>query len=455
MAASSVEVVPAKEGMMSVPVRSCTGENFNLDVAKSVSSESLRELIADKFQMNPGAMDLTSSGHSTDSNDGMSAVRSGCTVNVFPKSRTGLDTLPNLSIGQSKSMKPQDIFGLLSSLGSSTDAKVTIVLSGENGQVAETQLDLADAAKLIHAAGRVKERKAKRKRHHLQADRPDSTSSGEQEKRNQKKGKGKAKAETPTPLSPTTPSSPTATKTTIMKPSSAPTTSTSTASSSTPIDSTTTSDDDEDSNEYDSNDDAESTADIIDVLSKFDDIASFLPKELFEKLGAKRRKAGSETASCDVDDDGGNECDTNLDDVITEVGLIKQADPTHGALEVERQRALLEDELRKKAKEMHQRKMENIRTTRKLDLLRCKRDAKKARLARLKREKCQKGTTSATSIPYPSSRKLDNSTTTPHIAKSASTTPSSCSKLTPTNKSSAKKIPVVPGFAGMRRGFLC
>eukprot|EP00040_Diaphanoeca_grandis_P026218 m.146640 g.146640 ORF g.146640 m.146640 type:complete len:1346 (+) comp30487_c0_seq3:111-4148(+) len=54
-----------------------------------------------------------------------------------------------------------------------------------------------------------------------------------------------------------------------------------------------------------------------------------------------------------------------------------------------------------------------------------------------------------------SSRKLDNSTTTPHIAKSASTTPSSCSKLTPTNKSSAKKIPVVPGFAGMRRGFLC
>lgn len=158
---------------MSVRVKSCMGEAFNIEgVDKTVSSENLRELIAERFKISPQAMELTSKGFSTDSNDGIAAVRSGCTVNVFPKSRTGLDTVSNLSSSIPRKLKPEELLEVLSAMGEENGnegvkAKVSIVVSSDEGNEAQVDLDLADAAKLFKMHGA---KKGKNKSHSAEKD---------------------------------------------------------------------------------------------------------------------------------------------------------------------------------------------------------------------------------------------------------------------------------------------
>jgi hypothetical protein len=92
-------------------------------------------------QVEPDSIELTVRGFSADSAEGLAAVRSGCTVNLIPATRSGLDTTLH---ARSRAVNQEDICGLLEALesaGDSINAKVTIVFSGDDGAIGETHLD--------------------------------------------------------------------------------------------------------------------------------------------------------------------------------------------------------------------------------------------------------------------------------------------------------------------------
>jgi len=429
---SSLAQPSVEPTMINIPVRCCTGEKFVLDVINTVSSQTLRELIAEKFKMHPSAMELTSCGHSTDSIDGISAVHSGCSVNVFPKSRTGLDTLPNLTIGRSsKRMKQQDLISLLSSFeedatssassssnsngGKSTRPKVTIVLSGENGQVVETQLDISDAAKLIRVAGRAKLQKqdaTRRKRHSKsKASGGGSGSSGggsaaktlkEPKSRLSAKQKGKLPLFETVALTHNKPNTNTTTNlfetvaSTHNKPNTNTTTNNNNSSSSSSnnlnIFNNNNNNTDSGSSDGELECDPES-ADLFDVLSKFDDLATILPKEILDRMVTNRNKGlakvkPDDTNSKTINNNSSSSSGVGEDDRSHQNWAKSSSQkPTmteeEQAMQLRRQRATIEDELIKKGNEQYKRKMENLRMSRKLEMLRQKRDAKKAKFARM------------------------------------------------------------------------
>lgn len=139
---------------MDVHVKSALGGTVTVCCLKSCSSEGLRIAVADQFGVDPGAIELTARGFSTDSIDGLAAVRSGCTVNLMPATRAGLDTTLH-SRGRSRAINPEEICGLLEALESAGDklnARVHIVFSGDDGSVGETHLDASEAASFIKAS---------------------------------------------------------------------------------------------------------------------------------------------------------------------------------------------------------------------------------------------------------------------------------------------------------------
>lgn len=137
---------------MDVHVKSVLGGTVTVSCPRSCSSEGLRIAIADQFNVEPDSIELTARGFSTDSTEGLAAVHSGCTVNLIPATRSGLDTTLH---GGSRAVTQEDICGLLEFLESSGDsinAKVTIVFSGDDGTVGETHLDASEAATFIKAS---------------------------------------------------------------------------------------------------------------------------------------------------------------------------------------------------------------------------------------------------------------------------------------------------------------
>lgn len=137
---------------MDVHVKSVLGGTVTVSCPRSCSSEGLRIAIADQFNVEPDSIELTVRGFSADSAEGLAAVRSGCTVNLIPATRSGLDTTLH---ARSRAVNQEDICGLLEALesaGDSINATVTIVFSGDDGAIGETHLDASEAASFIKAS---------------------------------------------------------------------------------------------------------------------------------------------------------------------------------------------------------------------------------------------------------------------------------------------------------------
>lgn len=422
----------SRKEMIQVRVQSCTGESFHLEIDKhNTSSSHLRALVADKFQVHTSAVELTSKGHSIDSQDGMIAVRSGCTINVVPKSRTGLDTLSNLSVGTVKKIKPEEIFGLLQNAEGS-DAKVTIVFSGENGPVTETELPLSDAVQLIRAA-------------HSNPDNSGASSCSEENGKNQ----DKITANTGAPVCSQNIASNATPPTTTTNPTSSVVRNISNSKRKIHGDtakSRQVSVDDTGNVHADKNTCATSR-----IYSLFPDqsdkgkrmkinpttTSTDATHNLFKSPLTSLFMPSTQSASaCATDQQtshlSDNDCENNPhaikpdDDEVT-IAMKK--------------RARFEDECRRATKDIHDRKMENIRTARTLEALRRKREAKKLRRMRHLQKKerdnaCIESTKNGTGANTIETSSHEKSKT------KKSSNPGNTHKTTTT-------------FAGMRRGFFC
>jgi hypothetical protein len=165
--------------------------------------------------------------------------------------------------------------------------------------------------------------------------------------------------------------------------------------------------------------------------------ASPLPHKLLQKLFASKKRRSSTDLNTSNSSTGSSNCTDNH-------GML---DVASSSMDLNQRRQRMEIEFREKAKEVYQRKMENIRISRKLETYKQKRDAKKARRKRRLRQREAATASSSANSPTANSSNPKQTFRT-HTNNSAQTTTNS-------QKKPCQKSQPPTGFAGFKSGFLC